>query len=80
MEMLYRLVGFDRRTDELVSSDAVPSELIPEVRKIAGIPTSDDGAGDYPLDCSQSSKIARRLGIAARTDTTDYFIEPYLER
>jgi hypothetical protein len=77
--MRYRLVGFDRKTDEMVSSDAVPSELIGEMRQIAGIPASDDGTGDYPLDCSQSSRIAQRLGIAARTDAVEYFIEPYLD-
>jgi hypothetical protein len=79
MGIAYRLAAFDRRTEELIGSDAIPSELLPEIKKIARIPPSDDGAGDYPLNSAQVSKIAKRLGIKADPMSVDYFIEPFVQ-
>ena len=79
MGIVYRLAAFDRRTEELIGFDAIPGKFVPEVRRIARIPPFDDGAGDYPLDAGQVSKIARRLGIKVDPESFDYFIEPYVE-
>jgi hypothetical protein len=77
MRISYRLAAFDRETDEAIGTQLIPEELVPEMRKIAKIPPSDDGAGDFRLDAEQVSKIARRLGITVRPESIDYFIEPY---
>jgi hypothetical protein len=79
MRIAYRLAAFDRQTEELIGSDVIPSEFVVEIRRIAQIPPSDDGAGDYPLNAGQVSKIAKRLGINVDPASIDYFIEPYVQ-
>jgi hypothetical protein len=76
----YRLAAFDRQTEERIGSDAIPDQIVSEIRKIAQIPAADDGAGDYPLNAAQAYKIAARLGIKVHPESLDYFIEPYVEK
>ena len=78
MEISYRHAAFDRQTDEAVGSQVIPAELVAEIRKIAKIPASDDGAGDFQLDAEQAYQIAKRLGINVHPESIDYFIEPYV--
>ena len=79
MRISYRLASFDRQTDEAIESQLIPAELVSEIRRIAKIPPSDDGAGDFPLDAEQVSKIAKMLGITVHPESADYFIEPYVQ-
>jgi len=79
MRIFYRLAAFDRQTDEAIGSQVIPPELVAEIRKIAKIPPSDDGAGDFSLDPEQVRKIAKKLGITVDPESIDYFIEPYLQ-
>ena len=79
MRIFYRLGAFDRQTDEAMGSQVIPAELVSEIRKIAKIPASDDGAGDFSLDAGQVRKIAKKLGITVDPESIDYFLEPYLD-
>lgn len=79
MRIFYRLAAFDRQTDEAIGTQVIPAELVSEIRKIAKIPLSDDGAGDFSLDAGQVRKIAKKLGITVDPESIDYFIEPYLQ-
>ena len=79
MRISYRLASFDRETDEAIETQVIPEERVPEIRKIAKIPPSDDGAGDFRLNAKQVSKIAKRLGITVHPESIDYFIEPYVQ-
>ena len=79
MRIFYRLSAFDRQTDEAIGYQVIPAELVGEIRKIAKIPPSDDGAGDFSLDAGQVRKIAKKLGITVDPESIDYFIEPYLQ-
>ncbi len=79
MRISYRLTAFDRQTDEWIESQVVPAELVSAIRKVAKIPPSDDGTGDYPLDTVQVHKIAKILGMTFDPKSLDYFIEPYAE-
>ena len=79
MRICYRLTAFDRRTDELMETHLIPAELVSEIKKIARIQAADDGAGDYPLNGKQAAKIGKRLGLTVHTESTEYFIEPYLD-
>jgi hypothetical protein len=79
MQLCYRLTAFDRETEEAIGSEAIPAELVSEIRKIAKIPLADDGAGDFQLDAEQAIKIAKKLGIVVHPESIDYFIEPYLQ-
>ena len=78
MGIAYRLAAFDRQTDEAIESQVIPAEFVSAIRKIAKIPPSDDGAGDFSLDAEQVYNIAKRLGITVHPESIDYFIEPYL--
>ena len=77
MKLAYRLAAFDSQTDDLVGYEEIPMELFPEIRKIARIPSDDDGAGDYPLDMRQALAIAKKLGIKIEPTAREYFIEPF---
>jgi hypothetical protein len=79
MRIFYRLAAFDRQTDEAIGSQVIPAELVAEIRKIAKIPRSDDGVGDFSLEPGQVRKIAKKLGITVNPESVDYFIEPYLQ-
>ncbi|HEX3862716.1 MAG TPA: hypothetical protein VHY35_13575 [Stellaceae bacterium] len=77
MVVAYRLAAFNRETDELIASTVIPRKFLAAVRKIAGIPASDDGAGDYPLNAAQVQLIAANLHVAVNPEAADYFLEPY---
>lgn len=79
MGIAYRLAAFDRQSDESIGSQVIPAEMVSEIKKIAKIPLSDDGAGDFSLDAEQVHKIAKKLGITVDPESIDYFIEPYLQ-
>ena len=55
----------------------VPEQRIDSVRKIAGIPPSDDGLGSYPLDRGQVAAIGRVLETPIEQQDLDFFLEAY---
>jgi hypothetical protein len=79
MKISYRLAAFDRETEELIGSYAVPAKFLSKIKQIADIAANDDGAGDYPLDADRVFKIAKMLGIEVQPESIDYFIEPFLQ-
>ena len=79
MSPMYEVTGYDRKTGRLVAFYAVPARRIPSVKKIAGVPSSDDGLGSYPLDRDQLSAIARILEMPINKEDLDYFLEAYAE-
>jgi hypothetical protein len=74
---MYEITGYDRQTGHLAVAHDVPSRKIAVVKKIAGIASSDDGLGSYPLDSNQITKIAKALKIEIEQDGCDFFLEPY---
>ena len=61
MSVMYEVTGYDRKTDRLVTSQDVPERGVASVKNIAGVPSSDDGLGSYPLNYDQVVAIARVL-------------------
>ncbi len=60
MQIMHRLVGYDRQTDRMRLRFDIPDQLMPEVEKIARVATDDpDAAWSYPLTEANTRRIAR---------------------
>ena len=77
MVLMYEVTGYDRQTGRLAVSYDVPKQKIRLVKKIAGIASSDDGLGSYPLGSDQISKIAEALEAEIEREKCDFYLEPY---
>jgi hypothetical protein len=55
----------------------VPERKIALVRKIAGVGSSEDGLGSYPLGPTQIPEIAKALQTGIEQGGCDYFLEPF---
>ena len=64
MQIMHRLVGYDRQTDRMRLRFDIPDQLMPEVKKIARVATDDpDAAWSYPLTEAKTRRIARLIGV-----------------
>jgi hypothetical protein len=77
MVLMYEVTGYDRQTGRLAVSYSVPEQKIRLVKKIAGIASSDDGLGSYPLGADQISTISKALGAEIERGKCDFYLEPY---
>jgi hypothetical protein len=75
--MIYRVVTYDRSTERMKGSLAVPPVILERVKKVAGFQPQDDGLGEYPLDEQQTRKIAQLMGFSPEPDRFFYYVEPY---
>ena len=75
--MLYRIVTYDRTTEQMKGSLVVPPSVLARVKKIAAFKPQDDGLGEYPLDEEQASRVAKILGFSPEPDRFYYYLEPY---
>jgi hypothetical protein len=75
--MIYRVVTYDKTTERMKGTFAIPSSLIQEVKSIAGFKPHDDGLGEYLLDQDQTVQVARVLGFSPEMDKFFYYVEPY---
>jgi hypothetical protein len=79
MTIVYRLVGYDRRTRRLGVMYDVPPAKLALVREMAGVLPDHDGLGSYRLDASQARDIAGLLGERIDTDAFQFSFEPFDE-
>jgi hypothetical protein len=77
MALMYEMTGYDRQTRRLAVLCNVPERKIALVKKIAGIGSSDDGLGSYPLGASEIPEIAKALKTEIEQGGCDYFLEPF---
>jgi hypothetical protein len=77
MAFMYKVTGYDRQTRRLAVSYDVPEQKIALVKKIAGIGSSDDGLGSYPLGATQIPEIDKALKTEIEQGGCDYFLEPF---
>jgi hypothetical protein len=75
--MLYRIVTYDRTTEQMKGSLTVPPSGLARVKKIAGFKPQDEGLGDYELDKEQAKQVAKILGFRPEPDRFYYYVEPY---
>jgi len=75
--MSYRVVTYDRATERMTGSSAIPSHLVSKVKIIAGFQPQDDGLGEYPMDEEQTKQVAQILGFNPEPGRFLYYVEPY---
>jgi hypothetical protein len=76
MEIIHRLVGYDRQTDRMLVQFDIPVHLMPEVKKIARVPADDpDAVWSYPLTTAGARKIASLIGIELAAKDAEFFLE-----
>lgn len=73
--MRYRLILYNRSTDQMGGLIDIPASLLPQVLSLAGIQNASD-LGEYPLDPKQVSDIANLIGFRADVSRFKYHLEP----
>lgn len=78
MATTYRLVGYDRMTDDMVASHPIPFRMVDYVRDRAGVWGRTDIVGEWPLDEIQARSIAWLIDVDIDQQLTlAWFLEPY---
>lgn len=77
--VVYRLVGYDKRTETLAVAFDVPRSDVAQAKAIVGLNSDHDAQlGDLELPTAQSHEIARLIRAPLDTERHDYFLEPYV--
>ena len=79
MSLIYEVIGYDRRTGQLIEAHEVPQRRVPSVKRAAGVRPSDDGLGSYPLSPEQVAEIATIMETSIKLDDKAFFLEPHGE-
>jgi len=78
MRVVYKLVGYDKRSENLAVTFEVPRSDVARAKSIAGIAIEDDTqVGDWELTSKQSNEIARLIEAKLDADRYDCFLEPF---
>jgi hypothetical protein len=56
---------------------SIRSDVLEQIKRIAGFGPNDDGLGEYPLDEAQTRQVARILDFNPEPDRFYYYVEPY---
>jgi hypothetical protein len=73
--LIYKLIGYDRKTEELAVEYVIPSASVERVKVIAGIARRPEFVGDCPLSEGRAREIAALIGV--RLDRgRNWFLEP----
>jgi hypothetical protein len=79
MRAVYRLVGYDKRTERLEVRVDIPRDKAARAKLIAGMPDGDVSAtGDWELTPEQAKEIGRIIDFRPDLSHYEYFLEPYL--
>ena len=80
MQIMHRLVGYDRQTDRMRHRFDIPDQLMPEVKRIARVATDDpDAAWSYPLTEAKTRRIARLIGAEADPGEAEFYLEAFAD-
>jgi len=71
----YRVISYNRSTDQIGGTFVVPGRHLPSVLKIAGINNARE-LGEYPLDDQQVRAIAALIGMNTDLSRFVYHLEP----
>ena len=77
MTVVYRLVGYDRKTERQAARFDIPHKHVPFVKQVVGLDPYRDVVADYPLTDMQARDIAGTIGRQVDTIRLDYVLEPY---
>jgi hypothetical protein len=76
MTMQYRLICYNRSTDEAGGLFPIPGRYLARVLKIAGIKNAKE-LGEYPLNDEQIRDIAALIGLKPDLSRFAYHLEPF---
>lgn len=79
MALVYKLVGFDRKSEILVLAHEIPSKKVLQAKTIAGIAGNPALIADWPLSRDQAGAIAELIGAELDIDGCDWALEPYAQ-
>ena len=80
MQIIHRLVGYDRQTDWMRLRFDIPDGVMPDAKKIAKVPADDpDAAWSYPLTEAQTRRFARLIGVTADSREAEYYLEAFAD-
>jgi len=77
MAVAYKLVGFDRKTEQLAEAYDIPAALVDRAKEIAGIANRPEIIGDWPLTAGQAAAIADTISRRIDIRHHDFSLEPY---
>ena len=75
--MIYRVVTYDRVTEQMKGNLPVPPSALQKIKQIAGFQPQDDGLGEYLLDEKQTKDVASIMGFRPEPNRFYYYVEPY---
>ncbi len=78
MAIMYRLVGYDRKTERQSVRIDIPHKHASFVKRVAGLNQYRDLVADHPLSDSQARDIAGTIGTEIDVTHLEFFLEPYL--
>lgn len=80
MQLVFRLVGYDRATERLAVEYDIPPSSVAEAKKLVGVhPRYSGQLGDIPLDNQKTKRIAAMIGAPVDPSQFDYFLETYAD-
>lgn len=77
MAIVYKLVGFNRKTEALALDYVIPAEKVQQAKTIAGTANNPAIIADWPLSRDQASAIAALVGVEVESGKYDWALEPY---
>ena len=79
MQAVYRLVGYDKKTERLEIRVDIPQVKVNEALAVASIKLNQDiEVGDWELTPEQAKYIGDIIGFKPNLRNYDYFLEPYV--
>lgn len=76
MALVYKLAGFDPKTEILIVTHQIPSEKILQAKTIAGIADNPAIIADWPLSREQARAITKLIGAELDVESFDWALEP----
>ena len=77
MNPRYRILLYNRTTDRLDGAVDIPQPLLHQVLAIAGVTTSANELGEYPLNAEQVRDISPLLGFEADPSRFHYHLDRF---
>ena len=77
MALVYKLVGYDRKTERQSVKFDIPAKHAAFAKTVVGLNPHRDVIGDQPLTEMQARDIGRVIGCPIDTAHSDFFLEPY---
>ena len=80
MRTVYRLVGYDKDTEQMVFSRVVPNRLVDFARKVAHFTDDPEDVGDAHLTPDEAKDIAGAMDVPIDARMREWFLMPSIER